>query len=169
MALSEQRQREIKRLVYEGGEELSAATALGEQATDAHLKRMHQEIWHFLTTSANAEELDFFAENWMRDGREGPIHQLIENPFVDAGTLLRLYRYSDPEFYRSRWRSPAEVQNEADRDVFTTVERIERRFTTHDYKTAAIPFDPEEYVTMADRYPEFPRPIPSAMFEPIGS
>src|SRR5262249_10277980 len=125
------------------------------------------EITDFLRTCTSAEELDFFAENWTRDGREEPIHDLIENPHVDAGTLLRLYWYSDPEYYYLRHRSASELDDGPDRDVFTTLERIERRMTRSEYKTASVPFDPTEHITMSDRRSEFARPIPEVMYQPI--
>src|SRR6188474_30230 len=99
MALSEKRQNEIMRLVHEGGDELTKAIERGEKETEMHLQKIHREIADFLKTCTNIEELDFFAENWARDGREKPIHQLIENPHVDAGTLLRVFWLSDPEYF----------------------------------------------------------------------
>src|SRR5262245_59557099 len=87
MAVAEKRQQEIKRLAYEGGEELTQAIALGEEAAERHLAAIRREITDFLKTCTDAAELDFFAENWTRDGREWPIHELIRNPHVDAGTL----------------------------------------------------------------------------------
>ena len=167
MALSEKRQQEIMRLAYEGGEELTEAIALGEQETERHLQNIHRKIADFLTTCTSAEELEFFAENWTRDGLEKPIHDLIENPHVDAGTLLRLYWYSDPEYYYLGHRSASELDNATDRDVFTTLERIERRITRYEYKTACVPFDPTGHVTMSDRRSEFARPIPEVMYRPI--
>ena len=89
MPLSEQRKTEIKRLAYEGGEELTRAIALGEEAAEKHLQKIHAEIREFLTNSKDKDELDFFTQNWTRDGREWPIHLLVQNPYVDAGTLLR--------------------------------------------------------------------------------
>lgn len=163
MPLSEGRRREIKRLVYEGGEELTQAIALGDEAADRNLAAIHREISDFLRVTTSAEELDFFAENWTRDGREGPIHQLIKNPHVDAGTLLRLYWLSDPEFYCSTYRSPSEVDDGTDRDIFMTVEAIERRIVESDYETATVPFDPGESVTMSERRSHFVRPIPEVM------
>lgn len=167
MALSEQRRQEIMRLVYEGSEELTAAMELGERETARHLENIRREIADFLRTCTSAEELDFFAANWTRDGREGPIHELIENPHVDAGTLLRLYWYSDPEYYYSSYRSASELGDGSERDVFTTLERIERRMTRSEYKTASVPFDPTGHITMPDRRAGFARPIPEVMYRPI--
>lgn len=167
MALSDKRQQEIMRLVYEGGEELTEAMALGKQETERHLEGIHQEIADFLRTCTSAEELDFFAEHWARDGREKPIHALVENPHADAGTLLRLYWYSDPEYFYSEYGSAAEADDATERDICSTLERIERRITRSEYKTASIPFDPKGHVTMSDRRSEFARPIPEVMYRPI--
>jgi hypothetical protein len=166
MALSKKRQNEIIRLVHEGGDELTEAMSRGEKETAKHLRAIHREISDFLKTCKDKDELDFFAENWSRDGREKPIHQLIKNPHLDAGTLLRLFWYSDPEYYYSSARSASEVE-EFDRDVFTTLEAIERRLVKSEYLTASIPFDPTSHVTMRDRHSEFPRQIPDVLFQPI--
>lgn len=167
MALSERRQKEIMRLVHEGGDELSQAIALGEKETEKHLQKIRGEIADFLKTCTNKEELDFFAENWARDGREKPIHQLIENPYVDAGTLLRVFWLSDPEYFYEGTRTASEIANEDERDIFLTLETIERRITQSEYKTASIPFDPKNWITMWDERSEFARPIPAVMYQPI--
>lgn len=167
MALSEKRQQEIMRLVYEGGDELTEAMALGEKETEEHLRKIRGEITEFLKTCDDKDELDFFAENWSRDGREGPIHQLIDNPHVDAGTLLRLYWYSDPEYFYSEYGSAEETDGDSERDIYTTLERIEPRITGSEYETASIPFDPTPHITMRDRRSEFIRPIPEVMYQPI--
>jgi hypothetical protein len=167
MALSEKRQQEILRLTYEGGDELTQAISQGEKATEEHLRKIRREIATFLQTCDNKEELDFFAENWARDGREGPIHELIKNPHVDAGTLLRVFWYSDPEFYYQHDRSASELEEGTDRDVFITLEAIEQRIVSSDYQTASIPFDPRNHITMRDRHAEFARPIPEIMLRPI--
>lgn len=167
MTLSTKRRQEIMRLVHEGGEELTEAMALGEQATEKHLEKIRREIADFLKTCTDKEELDFFAEKWTRDGRVEPIHYLIENPQVDAGTLLRLYWYSDPEYYYLHHRSASDLDEGSERDVFATLERIERRITTPEFRTASIPFDPGSHVTMRDRRSAFARPIPEVMYRPI--
>lgn len=167
MALSEKRQQEIMRLVREGGDELTEAMSRGKEATAEHLRKIHGEIADFLSTCADREELDFFAEHWARDGREGPIHRLIDNPHVDAGTLLRLYWYSDPEYFYSEYGSPEEADDDSERDVYVTLQRIESRITRSEYKTASIPFDPTSHVTMRGRRSEFARPIPDALYQPI--
>ena len=167
MALSEKRQREIMRLVHEGGDELTQAIALGEKETKKHVEKIRREIADFLQTCTNKEELDFFAENWTRDGREKPIHQLIANPYVDAGTLLRVFWLSDPEYFYESARSASEIDDESERDIFITLETIERRIIQSEYKTASIPFDPKRWITMRDEYPQFARPIPEVMFRPI--
>lgn len=168
MALSEKRQQEILRLVGEGTGDLEwdEQVALDEQEK-RHLEKLHRERADFLRTCTSAEELDFFAANWERDGREKPIHALVDNPHTDAGTLLRLYWYSDPEYFYSNYSSPAEADAATERDIFTTLERIERRMTRSEYKTASIPFDPKGHVTMPDRRSEFARPIPEVMYQPI--
>jgi hypothetical protein len=155
------------RLVHEGGDELTQAIALGEKETEKHLQGIRREIADFLKTCTSKEELDFFAENWTRDGREKPIHQLIENPHVDAGTLLRVFWLSDPEYFYESARSASEIANEGERDIFVTLETIERRLTQSEYKTASIPFDPKNWITMWDRRSEFARPIPEVMYQPI--
>jgi len=167
MALPEKRRQELMRLVHEGGEELSEAIARGEQETKRHLEKIHREISEFLKTCTDKEELDFFAENWTRDGREKPIHELVANPHVDAGTLLRLYWYSDPEFFFTECRSAEELTDVTERDIFITLERIERRLTGSEYKTATIPFDPGPHITMRDRRSELARPIPDVMYQRI--
>jgi hypothetical protein len=166
MALSKQRQTEIMRLVHEGGDELTHAISLGERETEKHLEAIHREISDFLKTCQDKDELDFFAENWTRDGREGPIHQLIQNPHVDAGTLLRIYWYSDPEYYFEECAS-SEEGPAYEQDVVKTLETIERRFLKSEFKTSSIPFDPAPHVTMQDRHAEFARPIPPIMLQPI--
>ncbi len=168
MALVEKRQQEIMQLVGEGSGdlELDEKLALDEQEK-RHLQKLHRERADFLRTCTSAEELDFFAANWDRDGREKPIHALIENPYVDAGTLLRLYWYSDPEYFYSEYGSADETDDATERDIFATLERIERRITGAEYKTASIPFDPKGHITMSDRRAEFARPIPEIMYQPI--
>jgi hypothetical protein len=167
MTLSEKRQKEILRLAREGGNELSEAISLGEEEAARHLRKIRREIADFLESCSNKDELDFFAENWSRDGNEKLIHSLIKNPHADAGTLLRIYWYSDPEFYYGDYRSAAELEEGFDRDVFATLLAIERRITQSEYKTASIPFDPKNHVTMWDQRLEFARPIPDVMYQPI--
>jgi len=167
MPLPEKRQKEIMRLVHEGGDELTQAIDLGEKEAEKHLEKIGREIADFLKTCTIKEELDLFAENWTRDGREKPIHQLIENPHVDAGTLLRVFWLSDPEYFYISTRSASEIDVEYERDIFTTLETIERRITQSEYKTASIPFDPTNWITMWDRRAEFARPIPEVMYQPI--
>jgi hypothetical protein len=168
MALSEQRRQEIMRLVGEGSGDLDLdeAQALDEQEK-RHLRQLHRERADFLRTCTSAEELDFFAENWARDGREKAIHALVDNPHTDAGTLLRVYWYSDPEYFCSQFGSAAEADDPTERDIFTTLERIERRITRSEFKTASVPFDPTRHITMSDRRAEFARPIPDVMYRPI--
>lgn len=167
MALSKKRQNEIMRLVYEGGDELTAAIELGEKATAKHLRAIHREISAFLKTCEDKDELDVFAANWHRDGREKPIHQLIKNLNVDAGTLLRVYWLSCPEDYYLFHSSASEAEEGFERDVFNTLVRIERRIVKSEYKTAVIPFDPTDHVSMPERHAEFARQIPEIMFQPI--
>ena len=168
MALSQKRQQEILRLVGEGSGDLQRDEELAlDEREKRHLQQLHRERADFLRTCASAEELDFFAANWDRDGREKPIHALIENPHVDAGTLLRLYWYSDPEFYFLQHRSASELDDDTDRDIYATLERIERRLAGSEYKTASIPFDPQGHITMSDRRSEFARPIAEVMYRPI--
>jgi hypothetical protein len=167
MALSKKRQNEILRLVHEGGDELTEAMSLGEKETAKHLRAIRREISDFLKTCENKDELDFFAENWSRDGNEKPIHQLIKNPHVDAGTLLRVYWLSCPEDYYLFYRSAPEVEEGFERDVFTTLQRIERRILKSESLTSSIPFDPTNHISMLDRHSEFARQIPDIMFRPI--
>jgi hypothetical protein len=167
MALSEQRQQEIIGLVGQGSGDLELDEQFALDEEKPHLRKLHRERADFLRTCTSAEELDFFAANWARDGREKPIHALIENPHADAGTLLRLYWYSDPEYYYSQYRSASEAEAGTDRDILMTLEGIERRITRSEYKTASVPFDPTGHVTMSDRRSEFARPIPEVMYRPI--
>lgn len=167
MPLSEKRQQEIMRLVYEGGDELTQAIERGKKEAKKHLEKMGREISDFLKTCTNKDELDFFAANWTRDGRETPIHLLVENPHVDAGTLLRLFWLSDPEYFYESASSASEIDVDSERDIFITLEIIERRITQSEYKTASIPFDPKNWITMRDRHSEFARPIPEIMLRPI--
>lgn len=167
MALSEKRQQEIRGLVGQGSGDLELDEQLALEEEKPHLRKLHRERADFLRTCTSAEELDFFAENWARDGREKPIHALIENPHVDAGTLLRLFWYSDPEYYYSQYRSASETDDSTDSDIFTTLEGIERRITKSEYKTASVPFDPKGHITMSDRRSAFARAIPEVMYQPI--
>jgi hypothetical protein len=167
MALSKKRQNEIMRLVHQGGDDLTEAMSRGEKETANHLPKIRREISEFLKTCANKEELDYFAQNWSRDGNENPIHLLVKNPHVDAGTLLRVYWLSDPEYYYLSHRSASELPEGFERDVFATLQRIERRITKAEYKTASIPFDPKNWISMWDRRSEFARPIPEIMYQPI--
>ena len=168
MALPEPRRQELMRLVGEGSgdPELDERQALGDQER-RRLRELNRERADFLRTCTSAEELDFFAAHWARDGREKPIHALVENPHADAGTLLRVYWYSDPEYFYSRYGSAADADDPAERDVFTTLERIERRFAGSEFKTAAVAFDPTRHVTMSDRHSRFARPIPEVMYRPV--
>ncbi|HYH65544.1 MAG TPA: DUF4274 domain-containing protein [Urbifossiella sp.] len=168
MALPENRQQEIMRLVGEGSgdPEVDDKHALDEHEK-RRLRELHRERADFLRTCASPEELDFFAAHWARDGREKPIHALVENPHTDAGTLLRVYWYSDPEYFCSEYGSAADADDATERDIMTTLERIERRMTGAEYKTASVPFDPKGHITMPGRGSEFARPIPEVMYRPI--
>src|SRR5512145_448987 len=122
MALSEKRQQEIMALVGEGSGDLEEDEQFALDEEKPHLRKLHRERADFLRTCTSAEELDFFAANWARDGREKPIHALVDNPHTDAGTLLRLFWYSDPEYFYSEYGSAAEVDDGTERDIFTTLE-----------------------------------------------
>jgi hypothetical protein len=50
MPLSKKRQKEILRLAREGGDELTAAMALGAKETAKHLREIRREIAEFLKT-----------------------------------------------------------------------------------------------------------------------
>ena len=167
MALSEKLQQEIMRFVGEGSGDLERDEQLALEEEKPHLRKLHRERADFLRTCTSAEELDFFAANWARDGREKPIHALVDNPHTDAGTLLRVYWYSDPEYFYSEYGSAAETDGVTERDIFTTLERIERRITRSEYKTATVPFDPKGHITMPDGGSEFARLIPEVMYRPI--
>lgn len=167
MALSEQRQQEILKLVGQGSGDLELDERFALDEEKPHLRELHRERADFLRTCTSAEELDFFAANWARDGREKAIHALIENPHVDAGTLLRIFWLSDPEFFYESARSASEIADTGERDIFFTLETIERRITRSEYKTASIPFDPRRHVTLADSGEELARPIPAVMYKPI--
>jgi hypothetical protein len=167
MALSQKRQQEILRLVGEGSGDLEQDQRFALDEEKPRLRELHRERAEFLRTCTSAEELDFFAANWDRDGREKPIHALVDNPHTDAGTLLRLYWYSDPEYFYAEYASAAEADGVTQRDILATLERIERRIIRSEYKTASVPFDPQGHVTMPDRSSEFARPIPEVMYRPI--
>jgi hypothetical protein len=167
MALSEGRRQAILKLVGQGSGDLEQDERFALDAEKPHLRELHRAREDFLRACTSPEELDFFAANWGRDGREKPIHALVANPHADAGTLLRLFWYSDPEYYYSQYRSAAEAEAGTDRDIVTTLEAVERRITQSEYRTAAVPFDPTGHVTMSDRRPEFARPIPEVLYRPI--
>ena len=170
MALSEKRQQEILSLIGQGsggvwlpgtgrkararrGEAASSETAPGacRLLADLHQRRGTRLLRRELGAG--------------RPGEADP--RLIENPHVDAGTLLRLFWYSDPEFFYESARSAAEVADAGERDIFLTLETIERKITHSEYKTASIPFDPRRHVTMANSGEELARPIPAVMYKPI--
>lgn len=168
MALSESRKQEIIQLVGEGSGDLELDERLTrDEQQKQHLRELHRKREEFLRKCTSAEELDFFAANWERDGREKPIHLLIDNPHTDAGTLLRLYWYTDPEYFYSEYESAAEADDPTERDLFTTLERIERRITGSEYKTASIPFDPAKHVKMSGDGSQLAKPIPPVMYQPI--
>lgn len=167
MSLSKKRQNEILRLTLQGGDELTAAMEAGEAATQKHLRMINREITDFVTSCEDKRELDFFAANWPWDGNVKPILGLINNPIVDAGTLLRMYWYACPEDYYLFHRAASELDAGYERDVFTVIRRIEARIVKADYHTASIAFDPTGHVSMPERHGEFARPIPDIMMKPI--
>jgi hypothetical protein len=65
------------------------------------------------------------------------------------------------------YRSASEVEEGFERDVFTTLQRIERRILRSESLTSSIPFDPTNHISMLDRHSEFARQIPDIMFQPI--
>lgn len=166
--LSKKRQQEILRLTEEGGEDLSAAIDEGEKAISKFLREIRKEITSFLKTSTNKHELHFFAENYHWEGnlKPMPILDLVKNPNVDAGTLLKLYWYGCPEDYYLFHKSESEIDDEFERQVFRALRRIEKRIVKADYKTASIPFDPTDSISMSDRKSEFARQIPDIMYQP---
>lgn len=167
MALSEARRQEILGLVGRGSGDPDADERFALDEEKPELRRLHRERTDFLRTCTSAEELDFFAANWGRDGREKPIHALVENPHADAGTLLRLFWYSDPEYFYADYRSAADVADATERDIMITLERIERRITGAEYKTASVPFDPTGHVTTPGGGSGFARPIPEVLYRPV--
>lgn len=165
--LSQRRREEIMRLVYEGGEELTAAMDQGEKAIAKFLRQMEREIKNFLKTTTNKEELQYFAENWHWEANTRPLLELVRNPHIDAGTLLQLYWYGCPEDYYLFHQSASEIESEFERYVFRVLRQIESRFVRSDYKTASFPFDPTDRISMWDRRDEFARQIPEVMYQPI--
>lgn len=169
MVVSKKRQAELMRLVFEGGDELTVAMTRGKIATESHLRRIRLEILRFVRTCENKEELHFFAENWNWDGNVKPILKLITNPYVDAGTLLRLYWYGCPEDYYLFYKNANEIEEGFERDVFNVLRRIENRILKGTYLSKSYPFDPAPRITMWERRSEFARQIPEVMYQPIRS
>lgn len=165
--LSKRRQEEILRLTYEGGDELTAAIEQGDKAAAKFLRQIEREISEFLKTTTNRHELQFFADNWHWDANTRPMLKLVKNPHIDAGTLLQIFWHGCPEDYYLFHESLSEIDNEFDRYVFQVLRHIERRIVKSDYKTASIPFDPTNSISMRDRRDEFARQIPDVMYEPV--
>lgn len=179
MAISKKRQAEIMWLASEGGEERTAAIEqtnellrtrtrkAAREQFDKFQKQVDQKINRFIKTCKDKDELHFFFRNWNWDGNVKPILKLIENPHLDAGTLLWIYWYACPEDYYLFYSSASEVDAGFERDVFNVIRRVERRFVKGDYKTASIVFDPKKHISMWDRREEFARQIPEIMYQPI--
>lgn len=177
--LSKRRRKVIMRLVEEGGDELSAIIEQGEalmrkksrkagQALiDKFLRQMDREIKEFLRTTTSKDELQYFAENVHWDSNTKPLLELVRNPHIDAGTLLQLYWYGCPEDYYLFYRSASEIDGDFERYVFRVLRHIERRMVKSEYKTASIPFDPTNRISMWERRDEFARQIPDIMYQPI--
>jgi hypothetical protein len=166
-------------LVEEGGDELAATIEQGEalmrkksrkagQALiDKFLRQMDREIKEFLRTTTNKDELQYFAENVHWDANTRPLLELVKNPHVDAGTLLQLYWYGCPEDYYLFHSTASEIESDFERYVFRVLRHIERRMVKSEYKTASIPFDPTDRISMWERRDEFARQIPDIMYQPI--
>lgn len=179
MAMTKKRQTEILWLASEGGDERGAvmkeAEALfatksykaGQALFDKFQRKVDQQIDRFITSCKDPKELHFFFRNWNWDGKVKPLLKLIKNPHVDAGTLLHIYWYGCPEDYYLFHRSASELDAGYERDTYTILRRVERRMVTGDYKTASIPFDPTNRISMWDRREEFARQIPDIMYQPI--
>ncbi len=177
--LSKRRRKEIIRLVEEGGAELNATIEQGEalmrkksrkagQALiDEFLRQMDREIKEFLRTTTNKDELQYFAENVHWDANTRPLLELVKSPHIDAGTLLQLYWYGCPEDYYLFYSSASEIDSDFERYVFRVLRHIERRIVKSEYKTASIPFDPSDRISMWDRRDEFARQIPDVMYQSI--
>src|SRR5688500_11227055 len=127
--MDKQREKEILRLAYQGGAELTDAFAKGGKKAEAEfLRRIRRETSEFLQTCQDREELHVFATNWRWGGGVKPIFELLKNPHVDAGTLLEMFWNAAPEDYYSEYRTLSEVDGEFERDVYRALRQIERRF-----------------------------------------
>jgi predicted DNA-binding WGR domain protein len=165
--LPKKRQKEILRLVYQGGDDLTIAIEAGDAAYRKHIRKINRETKNFFDLCDDRYELEFFAKNWYWDGNVKPILMLIKNPYVDAGTLLKMYWYACPEDYYLFHYSASELDTEYERDVYNIIRRIERRIVKGEFKTASIAVDPTSFISMPERHHEFLRPIPDIMKQPI--
>lgn len=129
--------------------------------------KINREIDDFVTHCTDKFELDYFAEEWPRDGDIKPIVKLVQNPFTDAGTLLWNYWNSSVEDYYLFNKVASELEPGFERDVFTLLRRCEKRIVSGDHRSAVIPFDPTLRISMPERHAEFARQIPAEMFVPV--
>ena len=121
----------------------------------------------FLKTTTDKHELHFFAENWHWEANTRPMLELVKNPHVDAGTLVQIFWHGSAEDFYLFHKSASEIESEYERYIFRVLRHIERRIVKAEYKTALIPFDPSNHISMWDRRDEFARPIPDVMYQPV--
>jgi hypothetical protein len=171
MALSEARQKEIRRLTQGGGEDLTAAIARGEKSLAQFQEKIRKEILDFVQTNRKKEELHYFAVhcNWEGEHSLESIRNLIQNPAVDPGTLLALFWNAAPEDYYMDFESPEDTNSEFEAEVYRTMLEIERQWLKCDRASATISFDPKNHAQPAERRASFARQIPEVMYQPIGS
>ena len=170
MAISKRRRQEIEDLATPGVPPGTPEELWNDDAALAPLIRAadrRRRTW--LQSATDPKELHLFAESWHWDGGGGkPLLPLVENPHSDAGTLLMLFWLGGGEDMYFQYDAVKDVDDAFDREVHRLLRRIEKKLVGGDYAAAKIYFDPSPYVSMPDRRDEFVRPIPEALYWPIG-
>lgn len=170
MALSKRRRKEIEDLATPGVPPGTPEELWNDDDALAPLIRAADRTraaW--LRAATDPRELHHFAENWHWDGGGGKqLLPLVANPHCDAGTLLLLFWYGGGEDMYFQYDAVKDVDDPFDREVHRVLRRIEKRLVAGDYASARIRFDPSPFVSMRDRCDEFARPVPEALYRPVG-
>lgn len=122
------------------------------------------------------EERRLLAISWNFDNPKKVIQWIADQPDTDRGTILYLYWYMAPAFYKENYadRKECEDENPWGLEDYDIIDTIEKNWLSGFYKNQIYAFDPSED-SYADGYDwtaaydesRAKSKIPEALFEPL--
>jgi hypothetical protein len=118
-------------------------------------------------TLVTPEEVHHYAWHYNWDDGEASMHQLLDHPAIDKGTVLLIYWRASPRWFR-QFATRDEVDDWA-RSAYDLIKEIEQRFATDFYMRQSIRYDPadDRESSHTDGYTdiEIKQDIPDEMYQ----